>query len=109
MLLADEVVFDEVSESDMNNAEVIEVYKDYVQPEPTFVNNWMSAEDSAEATLLEPDIQDYVRSTIAKWITEGGVEEEWDSYVSTLKDNLQLEKWMKMKVNDSMEDKISIE
>lgn len=109
MLLADEVVFDEVSESDMNNAEVIEVYKDYVQPEPTFVNNWMSAEDSAEATLLEPDLQDYVRSTIAKWITEGGVEEEWDSYVSTLKDNLQLEKWMKMKVNDSMEDKISIE
>lgn len=109
MLLADEVVFDEVSEKDLNNAEVIKIYEDYVQPEPKFINNWMTAEDSAEATLLAPDIQDYVRATIAKWITEGGVEEEWNMYVTTLKENLQLEKWMKMMVRDDYENKISIE
>lgn len=109
LLLKEEVEFDEVSESDADNAKVIEIYKDYVQPEPTFINAWMSAEDSSEAALLAPDLQDYVRSTIAKWITEGGVEEEWDTYIATLKDNLQLEKWMKMNVKDDMEDKISIE
>jgi putative aldouronate transport system substrate-binding protein len=31
------------------------------------------------------DINSYVTTMQAKWVTEGGVEEEWDTYIDTLK------------------------
>ena len=33
---------------------------------------------------LETDIKDYISSTFAKWITEGGIDEGWDAYVAQL-------------------------
>jgi len=36
-------------------------------------------------TQLRADICNYVAKMTAKWIIDGGLEQEWDQYVSTLK------------------------
>ena len=37
-----------------------------------------------ELATLEPDISTYVESQYAKWVAEGGIDEEWDNYIATL-------------------------
>jgi putative aldouronate transport system substrate-binding protein len=38
-----------------------------------------------QLSLLYTDISSYVTTMQAKWVTEGGVEEEWNTYIDTLK------------------------
>lgn len=38
-----------------------------------------------QLSILYTDISSYVTTMQAKWVTEGGVDEEWDSYIDTLK------------------------
>ncbi len=42
-------------------------------------------EENNELATLSTDIGSYVLQTRAKWITNGGIDEEWDAYVSKLK------------------------
>lgn len=44
----------------------------------------MSPEDASELALLKADIDNYVANRFATWVTEGGVEEEWDAYLQQL-------------------------
>lgn len=43
---------------------------------------------------VETDVRDYVESKFAHWVTEGGMEEEWDDYEKDLE---------KMRVNEAIE------
>lgn len=44
----------------------------------------MDSDTAAELTLLKADIYNYISNRFATWVTEGGVEEEWDSYIAQL-------------------------
>jgi len=58
--------------------------KDYVtQPFPDVM---YTVEEYEELPTLTTDIESYIKSTRAKWITQGGIDEEWDSYVKQLND-----------------------
>lgn len=100
-----QVVMDEKSESQLSQERSDALYKPYVQPEPTFVNAWVSKENSEELSLIAPEIQNYVRECTARWITEGGVEEEWDAYIDKLND-LGVNEWMSLMVKEEFQDKI---
>jgi putative aldouronate transport system substrate-binding protein len=42
-------------------------------------------EESQKISTLSTDIMNYINQTQAKWVTEGGIENEWDAYVAKLK------------------------
>jgi putative aldouronate transport system substrate-binding protein len=48
-----------------------------------------------EFVQLRADIQSYVYRTTAKWITEGGIDEGWEEYISTLK-RMRLDRWIEI-------------
>ena len=54
--------------------------QEYPNPGPYF-----SDEMTEEMSILMADINGYVGKTYARWIVEGGVEQEWDSYVAELR------------------------
>lgn len=45
-----------------------------------------SSEEFQELPTLTTDIDGYVRTNRAKWITEGTIDEEWDGYLKQLND-----------------------
>src|SRR5699024_603834 len=49
---------------------------------PVIMNSLEELEVLAE---VETTVRDYVNERLAIWITEGGMEEEWDSYIEELK------------------------
>lgn len=49
-----------------------------------YPNVMFTNEENEERPTLTTDIDKYVESTRAKWITEGGIDEEWDSYIEQL-------------------------
>ncbi|SFD96717.1 putative aldouronate transport system substrate-binding protein [Paenibacillus catalpae] len=58
--------------------------KDYVtQPFPDVM---YTIEEYAELPTLLTDIESYIKSTRAKWVTKGGIDQEWDGYVKKLND-----------------------
>jgi putative aldouronate transport system substrate-binding protein len=63
-------------------AEACKVYSPYAVE--LFPNTYFALEDAQDMTQLNTDIGGYVSQMTAKWIIEGGIEEEWDEYVATL-------------------------
>ncbi len=56
--------------------------KDYiVDPYPATL---FTLDEAQETATFRVDIEKYVQTTTAKWITQGGIDEEWDSYVKQL-------------------------
>lgn len=49
-----------------------------------YPNVMFTNEENEERPTLTTDIDKYVESTRAKWVTEGGVDEEWDAYIDQL-------------------------
>lgn len=45
-----------------------------------------TAEESEELSSLSADINKYVDTTRADWVTNGGIDEGWDAYIKQLKD-----------------------
>ncbi|MBM7568881.1 extracellular solute-binding protein [Paenibacillus sacheonensis] len=54
-----------------------------------------TSEEYADLPTLTTDIDSYIASTRAKWITKGGIAEEWDGYVKKLNE-MGLEKLVKI-------------
>ena len=61
-----------------------EAYAPYL-PEQYYPPVYWSSEQSNEITMLNADIQKFVVEKMAQWVTAGGIEEEWDSYLEQLK------------------------
>lgn len=51
---------------------------------PCFPELKLTAEEYDELAFVKTDIDSYVETIRAKWITEGGIDEEWDAYVAQL-------------------------
>jgi putative aldouronate transport system substrate-binding protein len=51
-----------------------------------FPNVMYTAAEFKELPTLTTDIDSYVKTTRAKWITKGGIDQEWDAYVKKLND-----------------------
>jgi len=49
-----------------------------------YPNVMFTDEENEERPTLTTDIDKYVETTRAKWITEGGIDEEWDAYIEQL-------------------------
>ena len=56
----------------------------------------MSPEDMKQLNAIDTDIRNFVTKTQAKWITQGGVEAEWDDYLKQL-DTLGLSKMLQIR------------
>lgn len=53
-------------------------------PEKVFPNIFYSLEETTEINELQPDITSYINQTVTNWIVNGGVENEWDAFVTQL-------------------------
>lgn len=78
--------YDRLNESDF--------YKDYFRDSsvalyPSMAK--MSPEDASELALLRADILNYISNRFATWVTNGGVEEEWEDYLQQL-DAMQVDR-----------------
>ena len=74
--------------------EFYQVYKDYTVAEnEMFPLVWYTPEQREVFNQYRTEIIEYVKTTRAKWITEGGIEEDWDGFVKKL-DDMGLQKVM---------------
>jgi len=66
---------------------------EYLQKEP-YPNLFFSLEDTSELKKILVDINSYVESSLAQFITEGNIDNNWDAYVNQLD---------KMKLGEALE------
>jgi len=63
------------------------VYKDIIAPLDYFYPPVVFSEEQLDRKAeLGTDIFGYAEETIARWIIEGGIDEEWDAYVKKIDD-----------------------
>ncbi len=65
-------------------AEVCAVYRPYLTKYPYNYPYRFTPEEIEELSLLQTDLLNYIYKTQAKWIAEGGVDQEWDAYLAQL-------------------------
>jgi putative aldouronate transport system substrate-binding protein len=56
----------------------------------------MSPANMKQLNATDPDLRSFVTKTQAKWITQGGIEAEWDSYLKQL-ESLGLSKMLQIR------------
>lgn len=67
--------------------ELDEFYEPYqVAPEDMYPNVFFTEKEIERVGELNTDINSFVALKYAGWIVDGGIENEWESYLSTLKD-----------------------
>lgn len=77
----------ELSGSNLYRKENYEVYKPYVAPiEEHFPRLMLTEEQNDAKALYETDILAYVNEMQAKWIVDGGADEDWDAYLAKLEE-----------------------
>jgi putative aldouronate transport system substrate-binding protein len=81
--------------SSVAKTEACKVYRPYLSKWPYNYAYKFSADEVSELSLLQTDITAYILQTQAKWITEGGIEQEWDSYLAQLK-KLGLDRYVEL-------------
>ena len=60
--------------------------------EEVFYQNVFTSEEGEIRNRTIGEVEPYVIETMAKWITKGGVDEEWDDYLKQL-DILGVQDW----------------
>lgn len=68
-----------------NEKQAADVFYKDCYPQEHFPNVFLNKEEGKIMAELQPQLKSYVDQTLAKWITSGGVEEEWEGYVEQLK------------------------
>ncbi|WP_240468710.1 ABC transporter substrate-binding protein [Gracilibacillus sp. YIM 98692] len=63
--------------------DIQEIYEPYLEEE-SFPQIFFSEEELDQINRLEVDILEFVNQKQASWLLNGGVEEEWDSYIQQL-------------------------
>ena len=63
-----------------------ETYLKDMNSQYVYPNVFMSIDDTNRVSQLDTDIRKYVEQKKADWILNGGIEEEWDSYLQKLED-----------------------
>jgi putative aldouronate transport system substrate-binding protein len=80
---------------EMKGATIDQYYAPY-WPSQFWSNPLMSPDDMKQLNAIDADIRSFVTKTQAKWITEGGIETEWDGYLKQL-DTLGLSKMLQIR------------
>lgn len=80
----------------LERMEFVKSYVSDMKYDMVYPNVFMSQEDSEKLTRYETDIKSYAELKKADWILNGGVEEEWDSYLKKL-DELGLQEYLSIK------------
>ncbi|NLX77717.1 MAG: extracellular solute-binding protein [Clostridiaceae bacterium] len=81
--------------SSVAKTEACEVYRPYLSKWPYNYAFKFSPEELEELSLLQTDIVQYVIQTHSRWMSEGGIEKEWDAYVAHL-NNLGLQRYIEL-------------
>ncbi len=63
-----------------------EVYLDDMHSKYVYPNVFMSIDDTNRVSQLDTDIKKYAEQKKADWILNGGIEEDWDSYLQKMED-----------------------
>ena len=71
-------------------------YLDYVTNDNIYPRVFMEEEDLDKIAQVEADMNDFIYRKRAEWIVNGGIEEEWDSYLAEL-NNYGLEELLEIK------------
>ena len=59
------------------------IYRPYMEDE-WYPNVFFTPEEAEQLSTLETDIKNFVNQQRAKWLVDGGIEQEWDGYVAQL-------------------------
>lgn len=62
-----------------------EVYKDHYYPEQ-YPKVYFTIEENEKLAILKTDLIQYANEMYAKWIANGGIDKDWDSYIKKLND-----------------------
>lgn len=62
---------------------------------PAYPNVTYSQEELNQLASLYVSINSYVKQQASKWVVDGGIETEWDSYLANLK-NMGLDEFIKI-------------
>lgn len=76
--------------------EIAKMAEDFVTV--PFPNLKYTQEENDELALLATDISGYCQQMRAKWVTEGGIEEEWDGYIEQL-NAMGLERFVEIRMD----------
>lgn len=71
-------------------------YLEFVNNENNYPRVFLSLEDADRIAQIDADLFPFVNRKRAEWITNGKIDEEWDSYVQEL-ERLGLSEWMTIK------------
>ena len=71
------------------------IYRPYLTEYPYNYPFRFTLEEIDELNIIQTDLLNYVYQTVATWIANGGVEEDWDDYLVQL-DNLGLQDYMRL-------------
>jgi len=95
-ILDGDVNFIDKIESPQNKNAADAVYEPYL--ETNYVNDYVmtTEEENERIAFLQTDLISYVDQMSAKFITEGGIEEGWDAYITQLK-TLGLDEYVEIK------------
>lgn len=63
-----------------------EVYLDDMHTQYVYPNVFMNIEDTNKVSQYDTDIRKYAEQKKADWILNGGIEEEWDSYLEKMEE-----------------------
>jgi putative aldouronate transport system substrate-binding protein len=80
----------------LERMEFVKSYVPDMKYDMVYPNVFMSQEDSELLAQYETGIKQYAEQKKAEWILNGGVEEEWDSYLKKM-DDLGLLKYLEIK------------
>jgi len=62
-----------------------------------FPNVIYTVKENEELATLHTDIYNYVRQMQARWVTQGGIDDEWDDYIRRL-ENMGLSRYVEIKL-----------
>ncbi|AZP03923.1 ABC transporter substrate-binding protein [Jeotgalibaca ciconiae] len=71
-------------------------YLEYVHNENNYPRVFLSLDQADRIAQIDADLYPFVNRKRAEWITNGKIDEEWDSYIEEL-DRLKLQEWMTIK------------
>ena len=63
-----------------------ETYLEDMHSQYVYPNVFMSIDDTNKVSQYDTDIKKYAEQKKADWILNGGIEEEWDSYLEKMED-----------------------
>ena len=80
----------------LRDRNIREVYEPYLWPQDRhYAYITYTDEETEELSILSTEIFNHVQGSIARWITRGGVDEEWDAYLAEL-NRLNLDRAMEI-------------